>query len=439
MGVIPLLDFLQATKIKTPQEEGAAAVPFMLWPAQQDVLAHMEHEPLLVILKARQLGISWLACGYILWLCTQHAGKTALLFSQGQLEANDLIERISFMYYEHARHKDLPPLIRENTQELVWEGGAGVRSLPATKKAGRSFTASIVMFDEFAFMLFGGALYAAAKPTIDDGGKLWLISSADGQGTAYHQFWQAAQAGTNGFTPIYLDWRARPSRDEGWRDRKLNEAYGDTAMVLREYPENDIEAFTHAAGLVYDVWSDGPEGGNVTEAADYAEGGGEILWAVDDGYEGRLNPATGMYTEKSAPRVFLLVQVRADGRLCVFYEHYAVKMLQEEHIRQVVALGYPEPEYAVVDSAAAELRGRLLDSGVATFGKPSSIEESIKTTRRMLAPDQNGWRRVLVHPRCKQLRAEFASYRRGDNEAPIDAFNHGLDALRYLCWKMRLE
>lgn len=439
VGVIPLLDFVQGTKIKTPQEEGAASVPFDLWPAQHGVLSHMERDPLLVILKARQLGISWLACGYILWLCTQHHGKTALLFSQGQLEANDLIERISFMYYEHREKDRLPRLIRENTQELVWEGGSGVRSLPATKKAGRSFTASIVMFDEFAFMLFGASLYAAAKPTIDDGGKLWIISSADGQGTAYHQFWQAAQAGANGFRPIFLDWRARPSRDDGWRDRKLIEAYGDTAMVLREYPANDIEAFTHAAGLVYDVWADGPEGGNVTETADFIQGGGEILWAIDDGYEGRLNPATGTYTDKSAPRVFLLVQVRADGRLCVFQEHYAVKVLQEEHIRQVVALGYPEPEYAVVDSAAAELRGRLLDSGVATFGKPGSIEESIKTTRRMLAPDQNGWRRVLVHPRCKQLRSEFASYRRGENGAPIDAFNHGLDALRYLCWKMRLE
>lgn len=437
MEKISLFDFARGTKIKTPQDEGAATVPFELWERQRDVLDAMERDPLLVILKARQLGISWLACAYILWLCTQHAGKTVLLFSQGQLEANELIERISFMHYEHK--EKLPALMRENTQELEWANGSGVKSLPATKKAGRSFTASLVVFDEFAFMLFGAALYAAAKPTIDDGGKLWIISSADGQGTSYHQFWQAAKAGQNGFTPIFLPWSARPSRDAEWRDRKLSEAYGETSTVLREYPENDIEAFTHAAGLVYDVWLDGPEQGNVTESADYIPDGGEILWAVDDGYEGKLDRATGYYTEKSAPRVFLLVQVRTSGQLCVFYEHYAVKTLQEEHIRQVLALPYPEPEYAVVDSAAAELRGRLLDLGVATFGKPGDVEESIKTTQRMIAPDANGVRRVLVHPRCRHLRGEFASYRRGENGKPIDAFNHGLDALRYLCWKMRLE
>jgi phage terminase large subunit len=197
--------------------------------------------------------------------------------------------------------------------------------------------------------------------------------------------------------------------------------------------------WVQATGIVYDVWSDGPPDGNVTEAAEYISDAGEVYWAVDDGYEGKLDSATGQFTERSSPRVFLLVQQRGDGRLCVFAEHYAVKVLQEEHIRQVVALDYPEPDYAVVDSAAAELRGRLLDAGIATFGKPGSIEESIKTTRRMLAPDTNGRRRVLVHPRCTHLRAEMASYRRDDNGKPVDALNHGPDALRYLCWHMRLE
>jgi phage terminase large subunit len=206
-----------------------------------------------------------------------------------------------------------------------------------------------------------------------------------------------------------------------------------------DYERLVLGKWVQATGIVYDVWSDGPSDGNVTEAADYLPGTGEIYWAVDDGYEGKLDVATGHFTERSSPRVFLLVQQRADGWLCVFAEHYAVKVLQEEHIRQVVALGYPEPDYAVVDSAAAELRGRLLDAGIATFGKPGSIEESIKTTRRMLAPDASGRRRVQVHPRCTHLRAEMASYRRDDNGKPVDALNHGPDALRYLCWHLRLE
>jgi len=438
-AAMPASEFIARTDIKTPQDEGAAAVPFDLWPAQRDVLARMETDPLLVILKARQLGISWLACGYALWLCVSHPGKTVLIFSQGQLEANHLIERISFMYDHHRDRAKLPALTTDNTQELEWANGSNIKSLPATRRAGRSFSASLVIFDEFAFMLYGAALYSAAKPTIDDGGKLWIISSADGQGTAYHQFWQATQAGGNGFTPVFLDWRARPSRTAEWRDRKLVETYGDAVSVLREYPANDIEAFAAAAGQVYDVWSDGPADGNVTDAADYRDDGGVVYWAVDDGYEGALDPTTGQYTANSSPRVFLLIQERADGQLCVFAEHYAVKTLEESHIAHVRAMGYPDPVYIAIDSAAAELRGRFHAAGYYTRGKPSSIAESIKATRRMLALDENGRRRVLIHPRCKHLRFEMAAYRKTDTGAPIDAHNHGPDSLRYFCWTKRLE
>lgn len=231
--------------------------------------------------------------------------------------------------------------------------------------------------------------------------------------------------------------------------------------------------WVQASGLVYDVWSDGPGDGNVTEAANYVPDGGPVYWAVDDGYSGEQDPSTGMFTETSAPRAFLLVQQRPNGRLCVFYESYEVKTLEDQHIARVLLLpydtqdigrplegqswvhwaldqrkrladagtpAYPFPSSAAVDSAAAELRGRLHAAQIYTLGKPPSIEESIKTTRRMLAPDANGWRRILVHPRCKHLRAEMASYRRHPiTGKPIDAFNHGVDAIRYLAWTKRQE
>lgn len=196
--------------------------------------------------------------------------------------------------------------------------------------------------------------------------------------------------------------------------------------------------WVQASGLVYDVWSDGPPDGNVTVNAEYVPDGGPVYWAVDDGYSGEVDPKTGHFTENSSPRVFLLIQERANGRLCVFAESYEVKSLEDQHIARVRALGYPDPVYAAVDSAAAELRGRLHADNIYTQGKPNKIEESVKGTRRMLAPDANGWRRVLVHPRCVHLRAEMASYRRDPlTGVPIDKLNHGCDALRYICWSKR--
>ena len=129
----------------------------------------------------------------------------------------------------------------------------------------------------------------------------------------------------------------------------------------------------------------------------------------------------------------------ADGSINVFAEHYATQTLSERQIADVLALGYEEPDFAVVDSSAAELRGRLHDVGIANYGGTHDVEEGIKELRRRLAPDANGWRGVRVHPDCRNLRAEMASYRRDANGRIVKQFDHGPDALRMLTWKLRYE
>ena len=413
-------------------------MPFLLWPEQKRVLEFMQTESLLVILKARQLGISWLACLYALWLCMYRANNTVLVFSTGQNEANELSRRIVFMYTQHNQKDTLPVIVKNNTEETVWGNGSRVLSLPATKRAGRSFAASLIILDEFAFMLFGADLYTAAKPTIDDGGKMFVISSADGNGTLYHRFWKAAQAGRNSFTPVFLPWQSNPKRVANWREQKLIESFGDSALVKREYPENDIEAFVNASGLVFDVWSDGPADGNVTEAAEYQADAGDVLWVVDDGYAGQIDPHTGEFTADSHPRAILLVQMKPDGHLDIFAESYAVKKLSDVHISEVKSLGYPDPLYAIIGPGFAELAGRLHAAGIYTRGVHKEVDETIKVARRMLAPDANGWRRIRVHTRCRHLRSEMVSYRRDPTTGKvIKEHDHGPDGIRYLAWERR--
>jgi hypothetical protein len=197
--------------------------------------------------------------------------------------------------------------------------------------------------------------------------------------------------------------------------------------------------WVQASGLVYDVWSDGPPDGNVTEDAEYIPDSGPVVWGVDDGYVGQLDPKTGLYTAQSHPRVFGLYQLRGDGRICRFAESYAVGMLSDQHIAAVLDLPYPAPEYAVVDKSAAELKGRLHALDIYTRNSPSDVAESIKELRRALGPDTNGYRRVRVHPRCRLFRAEMASYRYDDHGKPIKEHDHGPDECRYVVWAHRYE
>ncbi len=473
---LPIAEFAARTKIEVPiGANETALVPFGLWPAQQDVAMTMDRDRLLVILKARQLGVSWLACLYALRLCTLWPGQPVLCLSRGLLEANALIHRISVMYHQHAdRAQTLPRLVADNTSDLAWDNDSTVVSIAATKDAGRGFTGSLVLLDEWAFMKWPKDTLTAVKPTIDAGGKLWIISSADGMGTTYHQHYNAAKVGTNGYTAIFLPWSARPDRGPDWRNQKVIESGGDIQTIKREYPENDIEAFSAAAGQVYDVWSDGPPDGNVTEAAEYVPSGGSVYWANDDGYAGAIDPATGQYTATSHPRVFLLVQEKSDGHLDVFAEDYRIQTELDPHLAEVLCLPrsltgvevayglprlagsdlidrlrvvrseapeqfYPEPDYVAADNAAATAIGILHSRGFYTRKKPTSIEESVKNTRRMLAPDANDWRRIRVHPRCKRLRFEMAAHRTNDKGEPLAGHDHGPSALRYLAWTKRLE
>jgi hypothetical protein len=197
--------------------------------------------------------------------------------------------------------------------------------------------------------------------------------------------------------------------------------------------------WVQATGVIFDVWADGPDDGNVTEAADFESGAGPVLWFVDDGYVGARDAATGYWSANSHPRVFLLAQLRHDGTVHVFAEDDRAGVLSDEHIRHVLSLGYPLPDYAVVDKSAAELKGRLHTEAVYTRNSPGDVEESIKELRRALAMDANGRRRVKVHPRCRNLRAEMASYRRDALGKIVKAFDHSVDALRYGLWAQRYE
>lgn len=234
--------------------DGGGMMPFHLWPAQVNVMWTLMVARLILILKARQLGISWICCAYALWLCLFQTGKVVLCFSKGQGEANELIRRIKALYERLPAWMlaELPKLVTDNTQELEWDNGSRVKSLPATKNAGRSLTASLVILDEAGFLMWASSLYKALKPTIDGGGQLIVLSTANGIGNLFHVLWTRATQGLNTFTTIFLPWWARPGRDRAWYDSQLSD-YTDPKMVKQEYPSNATEAFLVSGRTRFDA------------------------------------------------------------------------------------------------------------------------------------------------------------------------------------------
>lgn len=201
------------------------------------------------------------------------------------------------------------------------------------------------------------------------------------------------------------------------------------------------------SGIIFDTWADAynaqtGRGGNgsVLLEADYIPDGGPVIWAVDDGYSGRVDKATGMYTGKSHPRAILMTQRRANGQLCVFAEHYAIKTLADNQLRDASRMardnGWPvRPGHFVRDRAAASISGVIRGMyGMDPRYNRIDVEESIKEAREWFAMDSNGIRRCVVHPRCKNLRFEMNSYSYNQDGNVIKQHDNGPDALRYLIW-----
>lgn len=233
-------------QIDDAQDQGGeiGMMPFKLWPSQTDLLASIVSERMLLILKARQLGISWLCCAYALWLCLFKAGRLVLIFSKSQEEANEMLRRVSVMYQRlpDSLKAALPSPAKENTGEMGWANGSRIKSMPATKTSGRGFTASLVILDEFAFVQWPAELYTALKPTIDGGGQLIVLSTANGTGNLFYEMVERARKGLGRFVFRFLDWRARPDRDDAWYAATAADAV-QSSLMGQEYPETPDEAF----------------------------------------------------------------------------------------------------------------------------------------------------------------------------------------------------
>ena len=235
-----LSEWIGNVTIEEPQGDLVSIISFHLWPAQREALEVIKNNDQVIILKARQLGISWLVLAYALFLCIFFSNKLVMVFSKDQDSANEMIRRVKGMYQRLGGKPQ--QMTQDNVTTIGWSNGSRIKSFAATEDAGSSFTASLTIIDEFAKMRYADALYTSVKPTIADGGKMIIISTAKGEGNPFHKLWEAAEKHTNSFTPLFLPWNARPDRTAEWYSRAEADAIS-SAHHRQEYPALPDEAF----------------------------------------------------------------------------------------------------------------------------------------------------------------------------------------------------
>lgn len=136
-------------------------------------------ERLLLIEKSRQMLVTWMGMAYCLWLAMFHQGKRIFVQSKKEQDANNLIDRIKFIY-EH-----LPDWFKEKYKAnpfsyLKLEFGKWnsiIQGIPQGAEQLRQYTVSLVFSDEMAFQEKSEEAFIAAKPTITGGGQYIGVST----------------------------------------------------------------------------------------------------------------------------------------------------------------------------------------------------------------------------------------------------------------------
>lgn len=223
-------------------------IKFGLWPDQVKALNVLRSNQLSIILKARQLGATWLVLAYALWLVLFRPAAVVLLFSRRDAESTYLLgdDRVRGMW------RKLPEwmrsghtVTRDSAHEWGLDNGSVMRAFPSS--AGDSYNATLAIVDEADLVADLNRLMRAVKPTIDNGGKMVLLSRADKKRpvSIFKSIFRGAMDGKTLWKGIFMPWYSHPARTLDWYEEQARDIMARTGTLddlYEQYPATIAEA-----------------------------------------------------------------------------------------------------------------------------------------------------------------------------------------------------
>lgn len=243
-----------------------------------------------VILKARQLGLSTVAINYGYWYTTTNFNVNMAIVTHEGKATKELFERLKFT------HNNIPKELRatekySNAKELVFESGDIENSLNSKinvftaggKEIGRSATNHYLLLSEFAFWDDSKAAdnYTAIMQTVPDGADTCVIIECTANGfNHFKKLWDNAVAGENNYYPLFIAWfenplysidcKELPNKTDDEKELQSLYTLSDSQLMWRrwcinnncdkdlekfkqEYPSNPNEAFITTGTPIFNV------------------------------------------------------------------------------------------------------------------------------------------------------------------------------------------
>ena len=183
---------------------------------QDELLKEFNDYRFNVILKARQLGISTITAGYIVWMMLFHRDKAILVMATKFATAGNLVKKVKSIM------RNLPDWLRiatidvDNRNSFELSNGSSIKAASTSGDAGRSEALSLLVLDEAAHIENLGELWTGLYPTLSTGGRCIALSTPNGVGNWFHKTCADAEDGSNNFHLTTLQWDVHPDRDDLW-------------------------------------------------------------------------------------------------------------------------------------------------------------------------------------------------------------------------------
>ncbi len=250
-NIFRFLRYCKIVEAPSPGRQGGGLIPFQVTSHVEQILVSFLTKRFISILKARQIWLSTTISAYVLWFAIFHEGANILLYSKGQLEARELLDKSKRIYDQ------LPDFLKpktglESREEISFPVVKSyIRALPSTETAGIGYTASIIVWDEHAEHEYARQNYLHSKPTIDKAGQCisCFTENAWDKSNLATELFEGALEGKNGWYPIFFPYNIIEGRDEKWYEGVKNsipegELSGLTPelYMLKNYPRSIEEA-----------------------------------------------------------------------------------------------------------------------------------------------------------------------------------------------------
>lgn len=196
-------------------------IPFKLWDFQQQLIKDFNDYPQNIILKSRQLGVSWVSAAYAVWLMMFHREKNIMVVATKFESAANLVKKVKMMIkslppWYTEKDKGLAYIINDNETKFTLSNGSEIKAASTSADVGRSEALSLLIIDEAAHIENMDELWSAMGPTLSTGGRCIALSSPNGVSNWFYKQYTLAEKGENKFHPIKLTWEVHPERNKEW-------------------------------------------------------------------------------------------------------------------------------------------------------------------------------------------------------------------------------